>query len=192
MYLVVSASLSPASRSRALAVACAARLTERGEEIAVLDLRSVPLPICDGAGAYGDPNVVRATALFERATAVLLAAPVYNFDVNAAAKNLVELTGRAWTGKPVGLLMSAGGAGSYMSGMGLANSLMLDFRCHIVPRFVYATEGAFASLSPDEWRVVDDEVTHRVHELVDETVRLARALAASSPRSPHVPSSVGT
>ncbi|NNJ26143.1 hypothetical protein LzC2_22230 [Planctomycetes bacterium LzC2] len=107
---------------------------------------------------------------------MLLAAPVYNFDVNAAAKNLVELAGRSWEGKTIGLLMSAGGQGSYMSGMGLANSLMLDFRCHIVPRFVYATGDAFSPISEEEWQITDEEVRRRVEELVDETVRVSRAL----------------
>ncbi|WP_246254934.1 NADPH-dependent FMN reductase [Alienimonas chondri] len=176
MYLVVSASLSPASRSRELAAACARRLEALGERAEVLDLRETPLPVCDGAGAYGHPNVVRAAELGAEATAVLLAAPVYNFDVNAAAKNLVELAGRSWEGKTIGLLMSAGGQGSYMSGMGLANSLMLDFRCHIVPRFVYATGDAFSPISEEEWQITDEEVRRRVEELVDETVRVSRAL----------------
>ena len=52
-----------------------------------------------------------AAELVAAARCVLLAAPVYNYDVNAAAKNLVELTGRAWEGKVVGLLLSAGGRG---------------------------------------------------------------------------------
>ena len=75
------------------------------------------------------------------ARAVIVAAPVYNYDVNAAAKNLVEMTGSAWEGKVVGFIAAAGGRSSYMSVMGLANSLMLDFRCWIAPRFVYATGG---------------------------------------------------
>ena len=44
-----------------------------------------------------------------------------------ALANLVELTGRLWENKVVGFLCSAGGPGSYMSIMGLANSLMLDY-----------------------------------------------------------------
>ena len=177
MYLVVSASLSPESRSRALAAACSARLKELGERTATLDLRETTLPLCDGSEAYGHPNAVKAVELVSEAQAILLAAPVYNFDVNAAAKNLVELTGRAWTGKTVGLLLAAGGQGSYMSGMGLASSLMLDFRCHLVPRFVYATGDAFDALAPDTWGVGDDDVSRRVVELVDETVRVSQALA---------------
>src|SRR5204863_3376940 len=83
------------------------------------------------------------TKQIKSADAILLAAPVYNYDVNAAAKNLVELTGSAWEGKTVGFLCAAGGHGSYMSVMSLANSLMLDFRCLIVPRFVYAVGSDF-------------------------------------------------
>ncbi|QDT16817.1 NADPH-dependent FMN reductase [Alienimonas californiensis] len=182
MYLVVSASLSPTSRSRLLAEACAARLTERGETVELLDLRTDPLPMCDGAAAYGHPNAVRAAQLVAEAQAVLFASPVYNYDVNAAAKNLVELTGRAWTGKTVGLLLAAGGHGSYMSALGLANSLMLDFRCLIIPRFVYALGEAFGETDADdpaEWGVTDDEIARRVHQLVDETLRVSRALSAA-------------
>ena len=172
MDLVVSASLNPDSRSRILAAAAAARLRDRGREVVTLDLREAPLPLCDGGPAYGDPDAVRAGGLVREARSVLLAAPVYNYDVNAAAKNLIELTGNAWAGKTVGFLLSAGGPGSYMSAMGLANSLMLDFRCFVVPRFVYATEAAV-----EGGRVADPEVARRVRELADETARVADALA---------------
>ena len=170
--LVISASLSPTSRSRVLATEAAGRLREAGRGVELLDLRETVLPLCDGGPAYGHPDAVRAAQLVAAARCVLLAAPVYNYDVNAAAKNLVELTGRAWEGKIVGLLLSAGGRAGYMSATGLANSLMLDFRCHIVPRFVYATE---AAVEGD--RIVDEEVARRVRELADETARVADALA---------------
>lgn len=49
---------------------------------------------------------------------VLVAAPIYNFDVSAAIKNLVEQTGRAWTDKVVGFLCSAGGRASGRTGSG--------------------------------------------------------------------------
>jgi NAD(P)H-dependent FMN reductase len=70
------------------------------------------------------------------ARAVIIATGIYNYDANAAVKNLVELTGDAWENKVVGFLCAAGGMSSYMSIMSLANSLMLDFRSIIVPRFV--------------------------------------------------------
>ena len=171
MILVISSSLHPNSRSRILAHACITRLTSSGEESKLFDLAQSPLPACDGATAYGDPNVQALGKLIEQADAILIASPVYNYDVNSAAKNAVELTGRAWTGKIVGMMLAAGGQGSYMSAMGLANSLMLDFRCIIVPRFIYATGDAFEGDG-----LADDDIQQRVDTLVDDTLHLATAL----------------
>ncbi len=172
MFLVLSASLHPDSRSRILANATFERLHQLGRECALFDLATSPLPACDGHSAYAHEHVQQLDKLIRRADAILLAAPVYNFDVNAAAKNAVELTGRAWTGKIVSMMLTAGGQGSYMSAMGLANSLMLDFRCLIVPRFIYATGDAF-----EGDHLADDAIQARIDQLVNETLRLADALA---------------
>ena len=175
MILVSSSSLHPDSRSRSLAQACMERLSTIGETAEVFDLAEKPLPLCDGSTAYGDPFVQELTALIQQADAVLLASPVYNYDVNAVAKNAIELTGRAWTGKVVGIMLAAGGQGSYMSGMGVANSLMLDFRCIIVPRFIYATGESFEGS-----RLADENIQQRVEQLVADTLRIAQALEDSS------------
>ena len=171
MILVISSSLHPDSRSRILARACVDRLSTLGEEPRMFDLAVSPLPQCDGAAAYGDKNVQELSRLIEQADAILIASPVYNYDVSSASKNAVELTGRVWTGKVVGLMLAAGGQGSYMSAMGLANSLMLDFRCIIVPRFVYATGDSF-----EGDRLADDTTEQRLELLLAETLQLARAL----------------
>jgi len=171
MFLVLSASLHPDSRSRILAKASVEELQSTGREVTLFDLAVTPLPACDGATVYGNENVKHLSGLIESAEAILVASPVYNYDVNAAVKNAVELTGRAWTGKVVSMMLSAGGQGSYMSAMGLANSLMLDFRCLIVPRFIYATGEAFEGDS-----LADDDIATRVKILVAETVALADAV----------------
>lgn len=171
MILVISSSLHPNSRSRILARSCVDRLEALQRPVELFDLAVTALPPCDGSTAYGDPNAKKLGELIEAADAILLASPVYNYDVNAAAKNAVELTGRAWTGKIVGLMLAAGGQSSYMSAMGLANSLMLDFRCLIVPRFIYATGDCFEGN-----RLADEVIQGRVELLVDETIRIAEAL----------------
>lgn len=174
MILLYSCSLNPESRSRILAEAVRDWFARLDEPVEYIDLREWPLPICDGGTAYGDPNARRLAELGKQADAVVIATPVYNFGVSAATKNLVELTGRSWTGKVVGMLLAAGGQGSYMSGMGLANSLMLDFRCLVIPRFVYADGEAF-----DENRIADHEIDRRVEELAKEVTRVVRALRDS-------------
>ena len=112
-------------------------------------------------------------SMFDRCAAdgMIVAAPVYNYDVSAAAKNMIELTGSAWEDKVVGFLCAAGGMNSYMSVMAYANSLMLDFRTVIIPRFVYATGDAF-----DGDKIVDKKVVARIEQVADELVRFTEAL----------------
>ena len=138
----------------------------------MVDLRDHPLPMCDGEGC--DPATIGPLReAIVSADAILMAVPIYNYDVNAAAKNIVELTGSAWEDKIVGFMCAAGGHGSYMSVMSLANSLMLDFRCLIVPRFLYATGDAF------EGDGVTSKVRDRLARLCSETLRLSKAMKLS-------------
>jgi len=174
-YLVISTSLNPGSLSRVLARGVVEHLDALGVQSAFVDLQTLGLPLCDGADAYDHPAVPVLRKQIAEAEGVLLAIPVYNFDCSAAAKNLVELTGAAWTDKVVGFVCAAGGPHSYMAVMGLANRLMLDFRTVIIPRFVYAVEGAF-----EDGRVIDEEVSARVGELAAMLIRFGRALNRNS------------
>jgi len=169
--LVISCSHNPKSRSSLLAKEVLADLRSDGVNASWIDLAQTELPFCDGGASYGHANVSALSETIASASGILLATPVYNYDANAAAKNLLELTGRNWTGKVVGFLCAAGGAGSFMSIMPFANSLMLDFRCVIIPRFVYATGDAFS-----EDAVTDPAVRERVRELATDVTRFARGL----------------
>src|ERR1700704_424141 len=104
-------------------------------------------------------------ATIESAGGILIPAPVYNYDVAAATKNMIELTGSVWEDKIVGFLCAAGGHASYMSVMGYANSLMLDFRCVIIPRFAFATSDAF-----NGEHVSDKQIDERIKQVADELV----------------------
>ena len=171
MYLVISTSLNPNSRSRILARAATAFLEENEEEVQFIDLSETKLPPCDGDQCYAVPEAVIVREAIQAATGILIAGPIYNYDLGAAAKNMIELSGKAWTNKTVGFLCAAGGQGSFMAPMGLANSLMLDFRTLVIPRFVYATGEAFSGN-----QIADEECDQRVQELVSELVRISKAL----------------
>lgn len=159
-YLIVSGSLRTDSRSRALAEYLTECYLSQGIAAQLIDLRSVPLPFCDGETAYDHQSVVALSKIISGARVIIIATPIYNFDASAALKNLIELTGESWEDKVVGFLCAAGGSTSYMSVMGLANSLMLDFRCLIIPRIVYATSDDFA-----DGRLSSSAVRERVRRL---------------------------
>ncbi|WP_309386299.1 NADPH-dependent FMN reductase [Cerasicoccus frondis] len=165
--LIISCSLNPGSRSRIMARAALEDLP--GAEL--IDLTENELPLCDGGAAYGHENVSALAQKIKAAKGILIATPIYNYDVNAALKNMLELTGRHWTGKVVGFLCAAGGDGSYMSVMAVANSLMLDFRAVIVPRFVYATGRHFEGPS-----IADADLRHRISALCRDMSNFSNAL----------------
>jgi NAD(P)H-dependent FMN reductase len=166
-YLIVSASLKSNSRSRVMAAYVAECFRAESISPALIDLKKTVLPLCDGEAAYGHPELGPLVKTIADARAILVAAPIYNFDVNAALKNLIELTGKAWQNKLVGFICAAGGASSYMSIMTVANSLMLDFRCLIIPQFVYATGQSFTGD-----KLSSHEIKERIRDLVLLSIRI--------------------
>jgi FMN reductase len=166
---IFGCSLNAESRSRILAREATTYLQSRGHTSPLVDLREYRLPLCDGECT--DPVIDALEGIIRPADAILLAVPIYNYYGNAAAKNLIEHTGSAWEDKIVGFLCAAGGHGSYMSVMSLANSLILDFRCLIVPRFVYAVGSDFSGEA-----IASAKIQDRVRGLCDQTAKLAAAL----------------
>ena len=138
-----------------------------------MDLRKTQTPLCDGTDSNVSDTVKDMNERIKSSNGIVMCVPIYNFDVNAATKNLIELTGASWSGKVVGFACAAGGKSSYMSVMGIANSLMLDFRAHILPRFVYVTGESF-----EKGRVSDPNTMTRLQEFSEEMVRVAQALCS--------------
>ena len=170
-YLVISTSGNPESNSRIMGRVAFAHLQKAKVDCDWIDISKLDLPLCDGDKCYANTAVEKLKKTIEAADGIIIAAPVYNFDVSAAAKNMIELTGKAWEDKVIGFLCAAGGASSYMSVMAYANSLMLDFRCVVIPRFVFATVDAF-----DGDKLTDRKVAERIEQVADELVRFTKAL----------------
>ena len=170
-YVVISTSGNPDSNSRRIGRFALAYLQNQKVDCDWIDIRELDLPLCDADKCYGMPGSKKLSTVIHRADGLLVATPVYNYDVAAATKNMIELTGSAWENKIVGFLCAAGGMGSYMAVMAYANSLMLDFHCLIVPRFVFATSDAFSSE-----HITDKKIMHRIETVADELVRITKAL----------------
>ena len=142
------------------------KLKEKGVSVELVDLRTLGvLPFAGSSHGeeHSEPLRILKSAM-HRATHLLFAVPNYNFGPSATAKNVIELMGaEELNGKTVGFLVAAGGQRGYMGVLSLANSLMMDFRCWIVPRFVHAT-GADVK----EGVVVSDEIRQRIEQLLTE------------------------
>ena len=170
-HLVISTSGNPDSNSRRMGREAFKHLEKAGVACEWLDISEIDVPLCDADECYVEPGAKQLNEKIMWADGILIATPVYNYDVSATAKNMVELTGKSWEDKVVGFLCAAGGMSSYMSVMSFANSLMLDFRSVIIPRFVYATGRAF-----EGDQLVDAQIAARVEQLAADLIRFTRAL----------------
>ena len=106
------------------------------KDVIFFDLQENPLPMCDGDECYDLPEVLDFREKVKNAKGIIMAIPVYNYNVSSGAKNAVELGGRMLYDKIFGFICAAGGKSSYMSVMSFANSLMIDYRCIIIPKSV--------------------------------------------------------
>ena len=171
--LILSTSLNPDSKSLILAKKAHERLLERGVETTLLSLRDLSLPFCDGTQAIShDPNALKLREEVRKATHVLFALPIYNYGVNAAAKNVIELLFNwgSWNedewddfvmGKTASFLCAGGSDHSRMAVLSFANSLMMECWWWIAPRYVYATGKDF-----ENGKLKDERTLLRIDRLI--------------------------
>ena len=167
-YLVISTSLREGSRSRIMAKA----LSKNLNEVEFFDLQKNPLPMCDGDKCYDLPEVIEFRKKIENAKGIIMAIPIYNYNVSSGAKNIIELGGRMLYDKVFGFICAAGGKSSYMSVMSFASSLMIDYRCFIIPKFVYALKSDF-----NENEITNPDIKERIDELGNDLIRISEALS---------------
>lgn len=169
--LVISCSLNPESRSRVLAKEIATFFDTKP----LIDLAEYTLPFCDARACYQDPQVKALTEKVEKADALVFALPIYNYSANSVCKNFLELMWEALSNKVVGFVCVAYGSKSFMSVLGLANSLMMDCNCLIVPKIVYAEDSDFTK----DHILINEEITNRLKALAETVKRLSHALKRS-------------
>jgi len=100
--LIISCSLNPESKSRLLAEFAFNALQDLSVETQFINLQNYDLPICDGADAYNHPALTELSEAIAAADGIILATPIYNYNVAAATKNLLELTNDAWNHRSLG------------------------------------------------------------------------------------------
>jgi len=173
--IIFACSLNPKSKSFELAKFSFNYLKEQTDknDVELIDLRETPLPFCDGASCYKDERVWAIQAKIKEADVILFAVPIYNYEVNSAAKNLIDISGYSFKNKTIGFMASAGGESSYMSLLPMINSMMLQNRSIVVPRFVYASGENF----DENGLLINEEVKDRLKDLSNQSIELAKVTA---------------
>ena len=175
--LLICCSLTKGSKTNLLAHAGRHAFLVEGQAVDFLELSDYNLPLCDGRSCYQHADVQAITERVAAADSIVFCAPVYVYDLSAVAKNIVELTGTgpAWFKKTVGFACMAGTVACFMAVMPFANSLMLDYKCVIVPKFVYVTANAFEGNE-----IVNPDIKERIAALVTDVACLGAVSQALS------------
>ena len=183
--LVVSSSLEPHSRSEVLARRCADWLSGKCG-VQFVTLKDYPL---DGRDLHDLGRSLHYSTLHRMVTAsdgLVLASPVYNWSCCAELKRFVEIVGTtppdgsvrgAFFDKLVTFVNAAGGLFSYPAFTGLANSMMLDFKCIINPYNIYADNRDWAE------GTLSDRLQKRLAKSMDVLLELTTLLKARTYRS---------
>lgn len=165
---VLNAGLGQSALTRVLSQAAADAVSRHGAHVEHFDVQeSRVLPY----GEDGSDGVEDLRGGLHRAEGIIISFPVYNANMNATLKAVIEHCGPELSGKVVGLMATAGGHFGYMSVLSVVQSLMFDLRAWIVPRHVYAVNEDF-----DEGRLASDDVARRIDQLAHDTADMARRL----------------
>ena len=142
--LIISSSTNPESRSERIAQRCQTALSNLGVTAELVSLKDHVLPAFGTVPLQDVAEYHFLHAAVRDADGLVLAGPVYNWSSCAEMKKFIEYIGStegsirgAFYDKVVTLVHAAGLPHSYMAGLSLANSLMLDFKCVINPYSVY-------------------------------------------------------
>ncbi|MCH9653795.1 MAG: NAD(P)H-dependent oxidoreductase [Planctomycetes bacterium] len=158
---IIATSLNPKSKSQILARQMESHLVSDGVHCQLFDLRELNIGMSGPNENWGNADIAKIAESVKQASHVVFAVPIYCYDVNSAAKNIIELTGRSFTNKVISFLCAAGGTNSYMSVMSFANHLMLDFRSIIVPRFLYTQDSDWS-----EEGILNESIQERFELLI--------------------------
>lgn len=182
-YVVISCSLDPESRSRSLAHLAVSHLETSGAQTSLFDLRDAPIPSFDNDTIFSDENFLSLFEAISSADGIVLAAPVYNWSLGSAVKQVIEATGAtgmngrksAWFDKVVTFVCAGGVPHSYTAYTSTATSLMLDFKCVINPYTVYTTDRDWV-----ESDVLSKTLTERLAKTMQVKMEITKALSNRS------------
>lgn len=93
---VIGTSLNPDSRSQIMARDALDHLGAAHVPAFLIDLRQTPLPMAGEPGCWQHAAVTDLRARMNGVTHFILAVPVYNYDVNAAAKKFCRTDGQGY------------------------------------------------------------------------------------------------
>lgn len=140
---VIASSANAQSLSQTLARHVATALTVAGATCQVWDIRDLPAVWCDGRDLAEYPAAyVDMHQQLCQADGVVWAVPIYGAAVSGVSKNVLDIVGDAFTGKPVAVVSAAGGSRSYLAIKEFMIAMLFEFKAYLCPHTVQINDSA--------------------------------------------------
>lgn len=184
--LAISGSLRISSLNRKALQQAKKFALEAGAEVEELDLKELNLPMYDGdiegdikTGTFPEAAAKLKQAL-EKADAILIASPEYNFSISGALKNMIDWAsrqGNSLNGKWVTLFGVSNGQYGTVRGQPHVRQILQQLGVFMLPTpAVYVANGNEAF--NEDGTFVDAKLAERLQTLVTKTIETAGKLKA--------------
>lgn len=135
---LISASLSPNSRSRHMLGVMQKLLEEKGAKTDWLDLRHVKMEFCDARKTSYGEDIDSAKSLMDNADGLLIAYGVYCYSIPGVLKNFIDISCEAMS-KPFGQIIASGGNNAFLSHEHLSQILVNEVHAPAYPHVIFAS-----------------------------------------------------
>ena len=134
-----------------------------------IDLSKDRIDCYHGAGESYSQITMQAAKDVTESDVWFIGSPIYNSLFSSALKNLFEYINYKETpGKTAGIAIMGSGSISFTNVQNAITALMSYFRVITNPRAVHMT-----TVQIKDGKIVDENIMARLHELVDETLKLS-------------------
>lgn len=169
MVLLISFSLNPKSISFKAIQKAYYYLKHKEKEVIFIDIKDYPIDYYDGTDRVLKKRKSRALFnLFNNVQKVIIASPVYNYDVNAVFKNFIDLLSvirskdKDRKKQVIGIICAMGSEKSYTCLLPTLTNLQFALGFYLLPKIVMCTSKDF-----NENDDIEDSLKVRIQELCD-------------------------
>lgn len=126
-------------------------IQEHHENFELINISECDFGLCDGFDgiAFENPKLLDLQKSLEQAAGVIIIAPIYNFDVSATCKNLMDLlskpykdilSGKSLYHKTIAFIGTCCFTNSYLSPLNFLANTMLAHEAFIFPKYTVITK----------------------------------------------------
>jgi FMN reductase len=167
MILLLSFSLNPKSKSFKAVEKAYSYLKFKQKEVILINIKDYPLAYYDGTEEiFEQQKLKKLFNIFNNVEKVIIASPVYNYDVNAVLKNFLDLLSvirnknRIYKKQVIGIIGAMGSEKSFTCLLPTLSNLQFSLGFYLIPKIVMCIPKDF-----NENNEVESGLESRIQEL---------------------------